>query len=89
MARVLSLYRILVPPEADLDTVKSAIPPTLSEMGVQILEIEEAPLAFGVTAIRVLLSAPEEEGVTDRIEQALSSIEGVSSVELERESRQG
>jgi len=89
MARVLSLYRILVPPEVDLDAVKGAIPSALSEIGVQILEIEEAPLAFGVTAIRILLSAPEEEGVTDRIGEALSSIEGVSSVELERESRQG
>jgi len=72
--------------ETDLDDllkrIKSAIP-----QGTDVGAVETQPVAFGLKAIRMNLAREESMGGTDDIEEAISAIEGVSQVEVERVSR--
>jgi translation elongation factor aEF-1 beta len=43
--------------------------------------MQEKDVAFGLRALLALAVVPDEAGASDRIEQALSGIPGVSSVE--------
>ncbi|MDH4214375.1 MAG: elongation factor 1-beta [Candidatus Thorarchaeota archaeon] len=72
--------------DIDLDNlltqIKSAIP-----QGTDVGAVETQPIAFGLKAIRMNLAREESMGGTDDIEEAISAIEGVSQVEIERVSR--
>jgi len=89
MARVLAQFRVLLDPDTDPEKVSSEIAAAVEPLGVQFMDKKSAPVAFGIMALTVLLSTPEEEGITEKIVDALSSIPGVSSVELEAMSRSG
>jgi len=89
MARVLAQFRVLLDPDTDPENVSSQIAAAVEPLGVQFMDKKVAPVAFGIVALTILLSTPEEEGITDKIVDALSSIPGVSSVELEAMSRSG
>ncbi len=89
MARVMAQFRVLVDPGVDPEEVAGKIQESLEPLGVQLMDRRQAELAFGIVALTILLSTPEEEGITDKVEEALSSIPGVSSVELETMSRGG
>ncbi len=65
-----------------LEQIKSAIPD-----GTDVGAVETQPIAFGLKAIRMNLAREESMGGTDDIEDAISAIEGVSQVEVERVSR--
>jgi elongation factor 1-beta len=87
MARVVMTIKIMPDGiETDLDDllnrIKSAIP-----QGTDVGAVETQPVAFGLKAIRMNLAREEAMGGTDDIEEAISAIEGVSQVEVERVSR--
>jgi len=87
MARVVMTIKIMPDGlETDLDDllkrIKSAIP-----QGTDVGAVETQPVAFGLKAIRMNLAREESMGGTDDIEEAISAIEGVSQVEVERVSR--
>ncbi len=87
MARVVMTIRVMPDGvEIDLDSllkrIKKAIP-----QGTDIGAVEKQPVAFGLKALRMNLVREESKGGTDDIEQAISAIEGVSQVEIERVSR--
>ncbi len=84
MAKVLVLLKIL--PEdinIDLEDLKERIKKALpEEYEVKGYDIE--PIAFGLKALRLYVTIPEEtEGGTEPLERIVSSIEGVSQVEVE------
>jgi len=87
MARVVMTIKIM-PDGVDIDLdnlltqIKSAIP-----QGTDVGAVETQPIAFGLKAIRMNLAREESMGGTDDIEEAISAIEGVSQVEIERVSR--
>jgi elongation factor 1-beta len=87
MARVVMTIKIM-PDDLDVDLdnlleqVKNAIPE-----GTDIGAVETQPVAFGLKALRMNLAREESMGGTDDIEAAISAIEGVSQVEVERVSR--
>ncbi|MHA2027100.1 MAG: elongation factor 1-beta [Candidatus Thorarchaeota archaeon] len=87
MARVVMTLRIMPDGvEVDLDDllerIKTAIPEE-TDLGAT----ETQPVAFGLKALRMNLSRDESLGGTDDIEAAISAVEGVSQVEVERVSR--
>lgn len=87
MARVVMTIRVMPDGvEIDLDDllkrIKSAIP-----KGTDVGAVETQPVAFGLKALRMNLAREESMGGTDDIENAISAIEGVSQVEVERVSR--
>ncbi len=65
-------------PEADLEKIKSEISSLIKD--AEIKGIEEKPVAFGLKRLEVLLMMPDSKGTSD-IEEAISKIEGVASVE--------
>ncbi|MFW9957247.1 MAG: elongation factor 1-beta [Candidatus Odinarchaeota archaeon] len=87
MARVVMTIKIM-PDGVDIDLdnlltqIKNAIP-----RGTDVGAVETQPIAFGLKAIRMNLAREESMGGTDDIEEAISAIEGVSQVEIERVSR--
>ena len=87
MARVVITLKIM-PEGVDVDLddllerVKAAVPE-----GTDVGATEVAPVAFGLNALRMNVAREESMGGTDDIEAAISSLEGVSQVEVERVSR--
>ncbi len=66
-------------PEVIIERIRNSLP-----HGVELLSYDVEPVAFGLNALRLYLAMPEEtEGGTEPIEAAISSIEGVSNVDVE------
>lgn len=84
MARVLVVMKIL--PEdinINLEELKERIKAKLPS-GYELARHEIEPIAFGLKALRVYIIMPEvTEGGTEPLEKLVSSIEGVSQVEVE------
>ena len=68
--------------ETNLEEIKNAAKSILGPEGAGSISFEEMPFAFGLKALFVTFSLPEEKGA-DAIESLLSEIPGVSSVALE------
>ena len=58
------------------DQITRAIP-----AGVTLKTIQEKPIAFGLKALNVMITMPDTEGGTDKVEEALRQIPHVQSVE--------
>jgi elongation factor 1-beta len=87
MARVVMTIKIMPDGiETDLDDLLNRIN-SASPQGTDVGAVETQPVAFGLKAIRMNLAREEAMGGTDDIEEAISAIEGVSQVEVERVSR--
>lgn len=83
VARVAVVLKIL--PEdvsVDLENIVAEIKRRLpAEYGLEAWD--EEPIAFGLKALRVLVTMPEEsEGGTEPLEQLISQVPGVSQVEV-------
>ena len=83
MGEVAIKYR-LMPNSPDVDTaaVISKIPsllPSDASLGAS----ETRPFAFGLHAILILVIGPDREGLSNELENALGSIDGIQSVEVE------
>ncbi len=87
MARVVITLKIM-PEDTDVDLegllekIKKNVP---EDTDVRANEI--VPIAFGLKAIRMNVARDESLGGTDDIEEAISKLDGVSQVEVERVSR--
>jgi elongation factor 1-beta len=66
-------------PEADLEKMKEEIKNRIGN-GIKLEQINEKPVAFGLKRLEVLLTMPDNKGTSD-LEEAISKIEGVASVE--------
>lgn len=90
MARVAALAKIYPTGiEVDLEGLLRVIEDSLPE-GYKLEGSRVEPVAFGLKALRVLVSMPENiEGGTEELENILKSIEGVSEVEIEAVHRIG
>ena len=69
-------------PEADLNKIKKDVEITMKAEGAQTISFEEKPIAFGLKAIYLKCSMPEEKG-TDIVEEKLAKLDHVSSVTIE------
>ena len=65
-------------PQVDIKKLRHHI-----EKALDVQQIKEEPIGFGLVALKVLVVMPDSKGGTDAIEKELSSIEGVASVETE------
>jgi elongation factor 1-beta len=72
--------------EIDLDELLEKIKTVIPE-GTDLGATETQPVAFGLKALRMNLARDESLGGTDDLEEAISAVEGVSQVEVERVSR--
>jgi elongation factor 1-beta len=81
MGKVAAAYN-LMPEDPDYPTEKitEAIPDHVPE-GVRLSAAEVKPLAFGLKVIEATFVMEDSEGMIDRLEQALTEIPGLQSVE--------
>ncbi|MCJ7479160.1 MAG: elongation factor 1-beta [Candidatus Nanohaloarchaeota archaeon QJJ-7] len=64
--------------ETELEGVKENI-----EDKVDVQDLQEEEVAFGLKALKVSTIVDDSEGGTDAVENAIAGIEGVRSVEVE------
>lgn len=67
-------------PDVDLKRIEKDIENIAKKHGVELKSTAIKPIGFGLSALEILLVVPDSGG-TDRIEQDISGIEGVESVE--------
>ncbi|MBI2233164.1 MAG: elongation factor 1-beta [Candidatus Aenigmarchaeota archaeon] len=65
-------------PEVDIGKLKEEI-----RNSVDVKEIREEPIGFGLVALKVLIVLQDSTGGTDMIEKSISEISGVASVDTE------
>jgi elongation factor 1-beta len=68
-------------PEMDLAKVKAEIINSIPK-NTELHSIEEEPIAFGLVAINVMVVVDDGEGGTEQVEENLSKIDEVASVEV-------
>jgi elongation factor 1-beta len=82
MGEVAITYRIMpVNAEVNLTELSEQVAKT-SRSVAKLQGMQEKPIAFGISAILIRVVIEDKEGGPDEIETALSSIEGVQSVEV-------
>jgi len=73
--------------DVDLDKLVNEIKARMPEK-FEVVRHEKVYIAFGLYALRLFIIMPEEyEGGTEDLEKVLTSIEGVSSVDIEMVTR--
>ncbi|ADY01147.1 translation elongation factor aEF-1 beta subunit [Vulcanisaeta moutnovskia 768-28] len=91
MAEVYLIYRV-TPSKSDVnyEELKNEIKKAL-EPKYRVDKVDEEDIGFGIKAIRVYIRMPEEseEHSSDEVENILSGIEGIGSIELEYFTRLG
>ncbi len=79
MGKISCVYKIMPEDaETDLETIKKDI-----KEAIDVQDIGEENVAFGLKAIKVSTITTDEEGGTDAVEEKLEEIEHVQSIELE------
>lgn len=83
MGNVMLVYRIMPEdPNKDLKEIKSEIENIVKEHG-EYKGASEEKVAFGLKAVIAKIVIPDAGGLVDKIEENLSNIEGVQSVEAQ------
>lgn len=85
MAKVTVLFKIL-PKEVDkgIDRIREEVGNRVEELGCKVLDAKHEEVAFGLKALYVLISMEEKEGRLQEIEDNISRIDDVGSVEVVR-----
>ena len=68
-------------PDIDIAKIKVEVEKSIPEEA-ELHNIEEEPIAFGLIALNVMVVVGDIEGGTEKVEEALSKIENVGSVEV-------
>ncbi len=83
MADVVITLRIMPEsPETDLKAIEEKAKVFIAEYGGGVGKVNIEPIAFGLKALELIFVSNEDIGSTDKLEQNVSSIEGVNSVEV-------
>jgi len=69
-------------PDVDLDDLQDRLEAGLPE-GAEISAVNTDDVAFGLTALIPTVIVPDEEGGTEAVEEAFSSVDDVESVSVE------
>lgn len=79
MGKISCVYKVMPEDdETDLETIKEQLRERLD-----VEDIGEEEVAFGLKAVKVSTITTDEEGGTDAVEEKLEGMEGVQSIELE------
>jgi translation elongation factor aEF-1 beta len=79
MGKISCVYKVMPKDEnSDLEEIKDQIQDL-----IDVEDIGEEEVAFGLKAIKVSTITTDEEGGTDAVEEKLEQLEDVQSIELE------
>jgi len=83
MGKVIITLRVMPEDsETDINPILEKIKEEISKIGGNYLQHYLKPLAFGINAIEVKFSYPDKEFREEEFIEKISSIKGVSSVEI-------
>ena len=68
-------------PQSDLKMVKESAERIISKHGQKLLKDEMQPIAFGINALLLIFTWPDDES-PDKLEQELSELEDTNSAEI-------
>jgi translation elongation factor aEF-1 beta len=79
MGKISCVYKVMPEDaETDLEAIKEQIKEVLD-----VEDLGEEEVAFGLKAVKVSTITKDEEGGTDAVEEKLSNLKNVQSIELE------
>ncbi|WP_407377211.1 elongation factor 1-beta [Methanobrevibacter sp.] len=82
MGEVLTTMKIMPDsPDVDLEAIKATIKDSMPE-GAELHDMKEEPIAFGLVAIILSFITDDGEGGSEPVENMVSEIEGVASIEI-------
>jgi len=82
MGEVVAIIKLMPEsPEVDLEKMKEDVKASIPE-GAEFHKIEEEAIAFGLVALNVMVIVGDVEGGTEKVEENLAKIKGVSNVEV-------
>tara|TARA_B100001996_G_scaffold313146_1_gene255469 strand:+ start:208 stop:480 length:273 start_codon:yes stop_codon:yes gene_type:complete len=83
MGEVAVQYKIMPDPDVEvaIDDLVSSLENINDEVG-KIHNVEKKPLAFGLMYVELHAVIEDAEGLVDKFEEAITSIEGVGEIEV-------
>jgi len=89
MAKVIVKMRVMPEnPEVDLEALEKTLREKIEAFsGIPVNNVQVSPVAFGLKALDITFAVEESKGDTEPLEEELSGIEGVNSVEVTSVSR--
>jgi len=83
MAQVVATLKIMPDsPETDISIIQGKAQEEIKKfVGGTEMKFEQEPIAFGLTALKIIFVMDESKGSIDPLEEEIKKIEGVSSVE--------
>mgnify|MGYP001365253363 CR=1 FL=1 len=82
MGKVLATIKIMPEsPDIDMSKLKNEIQSSIPK-NAEIYKIEEEPVAFDLTALKIMVIVDEAAGGTENVEKNLSKIKNVKNIEL-------
>ncbi|MED5485283.1 MAG: elongation factor 1-beta [Candidatus Thermoplasmatota archaeon] len=83
MGEVAVQYKVMPDPEVEvaIDDLVTSLENIDNEVG-KIHNVEKKPLAFGLMYVELHAVIEDAEGLVDKFEEAMSSIEGVGEIEV-------
>ncbi len=84
MAEIIMTLKIMPEsPETDLEALEAGVKSKITEaVGESQFKVETEPIAFGLKAIKISFVIDESKGSQDELENDISEMEGVNSVEV-------
>lgn len=83
MAKVIIILKIMPDsPETDLAAVQSKVEKEIADYDAVFGKAEIEPIAFGLNALKIFFIMEESRGATDSLEEKISAIPGVHSVNV-------
>ena len=83
MAEVVITFKIMPKGvDTDLNKIKEEATKKIAEFGGEVGKSEEVPVAFGLKSLILIFVMAENIGSTEKLEDDISDIEGVQSVDV-------
>ena len=83
MADVIITLKIMpASPEVDLGKIEEVAKEKIKAFEGEVGKSEQIPVAFGLKSLNLIFVMDEKKGSTDKLEDEISDIEGVQSVEV-------
>ena len=82
MGEVAMIYRIMPESPEAMDGIKKELEERVRSVGAELNRMDEKPIAFGLKALEIAVIMDDKSGKSGELEEKLSTIPGVQSLEL-------
>jgi len=83
MAQVIVTLKVMPEsPDVDLESLQTSAEEKIVGWGAEVGKVEIEPIAFGLKALKLIFVFDESKGGTDSLEEEISVLTGVQSVQV-------